>query len=252
MRSILRNGKVRLALIATILAVLLHFSLKRVVIIDDQAEAMRHKVEESVYMLEGQESRGTGFVVETDSGKKFMVTNSHVCDQPTPIMIATDSKGDRQSLMVLKHYDDHDLCILTPPANAKPIPLADAIRADERVFVVGYPLIRFMTSAQGYFKGYDLTNIQMEEIPIKKCTLPKLRVVEYEGEDDRGKPKKLKVCLMSVVTESTTVQSDRGASGSPLLNAKGEVVGVVMAVGGGVSWTKAVPLQALKKFINSQ
>lgn len=67
-----------------------------------------------------------------------------------------------------------------------------------------------------------------------------------------GKPKKLKVCLMSVVTESTTVQSDRGASGSPLLNTKGEVVGVVMAVGGGVSWTKAVPLQALKKFINSQ
>lgn len=218
---------------------------------DDQAENIRYKVEESIYMLEGERSRGTGFVAENDNGEKFMVTNSHVCEQPVPVMIAVDYQGNRQSLMILKHYSRHDLCVLTAPKDGIPLPLAESIEADERVFVVGYPRIEFMTSMQGYFKGYDMTNTETD-IPIKQCTLPKLRIVEYKGEDENGKQTTLKLCILYVPTAATTVQSDSGASGSPLLNTDGEVVGVVMAIGGNISWAKAVPLKTLKVFLNSQ
>src|SRR5690606_10262240 len=116
-----------------------------------------HQVEESIYSMEGPFARGTGFAVQGKSGKTYLITNAHVCDQPMPIMYAVDYEGKSHLVVKLELYEEHDLCILSAPEDAKPLDLADEVIQDERVFIVGYPLIQYMSSMTGHVKGHILT-----------------------------------------------------------------------------------------------
>jgi S1-C subfamily serine protease len=91
------------------------------------------------------------------------------------------------------------------------------------------------------------------DVTLEQCVEYGQQVKEREVKDRKtGKRVKKKYCEMFLLETATTANTDRGASGSPLLNADGEVIGVVNMVFGEVAWSYAVPLAHLKRFLNSE
>lgn len=236
----------------TLIVSLLFSSLLHVEATRDKPEDIKDEVAEQIYSVSGERSRGTGFVVQGESGKKYIATNAHVCDQPSPIMYGRNGLGEVVKLKIVREYYNHDLCLLSPArANVElpdPIPLADGVRANEQLYIVGHPLMDVMTVTTGKAGMYHRIVFPIG-VPLEACNKPKYFVDSMETRDREGNLGIEPVCIIDVVTLGTTVPTDGGASGSPLLNEDAEVVGVVMATAGNISWAEAVPLDHLKKFL---
>jgi S1-C subfamily serine protease len=90
------------------------------------------------------------------------------------------------------------------------------------------------------------------EIPMELCQGPGfLPKIEPKMNNKTGLPEFQFTCLRRANHMLTTIQADRGASGSPVLNDRGQVVGVLYAVTGTLAWSIAVPLEDLKSFLNN-
>lgn len=219
----------------------------------DKGQDLKEDVAGQIYSVSGERSRGTGFVAVGASGKKYIVTNAHVCDQPLPVMEGRSGTGHKIKLKIVREYWSHDLCLLSPFGSGflpDPLPLANTVYAEEQVYIVGHPLIDAMTVTTGKAVAYHHIAFPIGT-ELEKCNKPKYFVDDYPSRDDKGNAIIVPVCFFQGVTLATTVPTDGGASGSPLLNKHGEVVGVVMATAGNISWGEAVPLRHLKKFLEN-
>jgi len=224
------------------LIILAALSLSTYVALDnvkDKSADVMSDVSESVYQLYNDVGRGTGWIAETKSGKKVMVTNVHVCDGPTGVMW-TDKNGLHTVMKVIAKDSKHDICILTAPAGSVPLKLADKVHAEETVYLVGFPLIEFMSSNKGLVKGYSHLELQYD-LPVSKCKGEKFKIYKVKNRE---------ICVFSGTVLVTTANTDAGGSGSPILNKYEEVVGMVMIVAGNIAWGQGVPLSALKEFLN--
>jgi len=116
--------------------------------------------------------------------------------------------------------------------------LAKKAVRNEYVFIVGYPKVPYMTSMFGRLKG--LGKVHLPAPWVTKTTeciaSPKYHYHEL-------------VCYMDVKSFETTVPTMGGASGGPLLNNIGEVVGSVVAADLQISWSSTSILKDLREFL---
>lgn len=143
----------------------------------------------------GGVSTGTGFFV-TRSG--HVVTNHHVIDGGTRVLVATD-EGEMLESQVLVRDAENDLAILKVPALRAPLPLSATA-----TLARGTPVMAL---------GYPLVDVQGRE---QKATIGHVNATSGL----RGDPRFAQM--------DAAVQP--GNSGGPLLNARGEVVGVVTSI----------------------
>lgn len=198
---------------------------------------------------------GTGFFinkfVKNDQGltelKTLLITNKHVCEavEGQPFGLTIDGKVI-EAIKYAKSID-HDLCALEPFLSepVKTLKIADKpTKIDGIVYTVGHPALRPLTISKGRYIGDSI--IQLPKFNYKRCsgieeTLPPLYQILTGRE---------KVCLMLFHSLQTTNIIFGGNSGSPLLNERGEVTGVVFAGNRQqVTDSYSVPLIYLKKFI---
>ena len=220
-------------------------------------------VAESILSLEDAMGigRGTGFLTLTPNGKKVIITNAHVCEMNPgkPIFVVYHRKGDvlREKLkslaLVLKKDDEHDLCVVSVPAEleTQPLVLADDIEVDTKVYIIGYPVVQLLSSSDGFIRGYEGVD-QMYPLTPERCIASKYytRVVPITYED--GKITLEKRCFLKATFIFTDALGDHGQSGSPALNGDGEVVGVMSSIKGDARpFALLVPLTSLKKFLSS-
>jgi S1-C subfamily serine protease len=138
---------------------------------------------------------GTGFFVSNDG---YLVTNYHVIDGATAISVVSAADKKEMVAKVVQADPANDIAILKVDAVTAPIPLAPRFgeaKGDE-VLTLGYPLI-------------------MLEGQEQKATFGRVNSLSGINNDIR------------FVQIDVPVQP--GNSGGPLLNASGEVVGVVTA-----------------------
>ena len=142
---------------------------------------------------------GSGFLVDYDgNGGMFAITAAHSCNSPfkesVSLIQVTSYDGVRRDAYVVESVTEFDICILHVPKINRPfLPLAQrAPRIGEPVFTVSAPLGIFSAGALLMFKGYS------------------------SG-------------AMSKVISGYTIPSASGSSGSPILNERGEVVGMTSA-----------------------
>lgn len=195
-------------------------------------EEVETSVAKSVYRItNGSGGYGSAFVVVLTDKKNIFITNAHVCESSINNFMWLGAIP----LRIMKIYDQHDLCALESPVNPNyPLTLAEDYYTNEHIYAVGFPLIPYLTVREGTFKGLDQLYMLAPNTPKNLCV---------------GRLKWNGACSFSGVVQTTTVTSDFGGSGSPILNVDLEVVGVVMAIQGASASAMGVPLGTLRLFL---
>jgi S1-C subfamily serine protease len=228
----------------------------------NEQETVFANAAESIVSLEdaGGKGRGTGFVVAKDN-KQVIITNAHVCEinLATPIFVVYHRIGSslraplRFPGAVIKRDESHDLCMVSIPFDlkVKSLSLADDIHMDTSIYIIGYPSIALLSSSNGFVRGYHIID-QPYPLPIDLCVGRKHYIKTVPIKQENGKNVEKKQCFLRANFLFTDALGDKGQSGSPGLNADGEVIGVMSMIGGNVRpFASLVPLSSLKKFLST-
>lgn len=171
------------------------------------------KQADSVFMVGSARGAGTSFLVQAPSGKSYLLTNAHVCAIAAEVV----SHLRNASITIIEASFDTDLCLIEAPAFMEaPLSIADKEpQAHEKVFVIGFGASLGNTITEGRWVG------------------------------------RLRRPVFSVNSPAyITAQVLPGNSGSPVLNGRGQVVGVVFASSGTImNRGLLVPLEDIKKFL---
>lgn len=140
-------------------------------------------------------STGTGFFVTNDG---YMVTNFHVIDGATSVTVVSPAEKKEFPATVVQTDPANDIAILKVEAQTSGIPLAASFSGakGEEVLTLGFPLVALQGQEQ-------------------KATFGRINALSGIQNDIR------------FVQVDVPIQP--GNSGGPLLNSRGEVVGVVTA-----------------------
>lgn len=185
--------------------------------------------------------RGTGFSIKV-GGKYYTLSNSHVC-RNYKYMLGYSDFGGKFLLKVLKRTNKPDLCLLQGIRLHKAIPIAKhSPKPNDKIITIGHPKGGKIRIAWGNFIRKE--KIRMMALVHEEC--------DYPGP----------VCIWEFNTYRTNIHIVGGASGSPLMNHKGELVGVIFASEnpnwGKEPWEKvknphqngfAIPLKEVNEFL---
>jgi S1-C subfamily serine protease len=177
--------------------------------------------QQGVVLIETLDSRGTGFNITPDG---LVVTNDHVVDGVEQVWVKF-SQGQIYRGTVQARHPKADLALVRITGQKLPwLPLASTARmaVDSQLLIIGNPLGFPFVTTPGVAAGQTV---------LKGWTDPVLRVRTY-------------------------VQ--HGSSGSPVLNAQGDVVGIVFAMDegdrdeeSGSTTAYAVTVDSLHRFLSS-
>lgn len=168
------------------------------------AQIAKYNWLEPYKVQEQGENRGTGFFIDKEG---YIITNAHVVDEATKVWVHLPSLGRRSIFVdIVSLCPDRDLALLrvqkeeleflrSAIGEIRPLPFGDSdlIQRTERVLVLGYPLGQHrMKSSTGVISGRE----------------------SGEGRS-----------LIQI-----TAPINPGNSGGPLLNARGEIIGIAISM----------------------
>lgn len=224
---------------------------------------------------------GTGFHVKAPSGQTFIVTNRHVCDDSKDglMWVTVDGVTTDRKLKILKKSDQADLCLMEPIPGIEGLEIGETPSVGDDVIYVGHPRLQARTYVAGELVGTKLETVIRgqvgREIEEKDCRADKDSYIADTYEvyllfrhlpqdmDDNGSgltsimedmikaSKKVPVCYERGQAYVTTLDVYGGASGSPMVNIYGDVVGVIYAGEQG-QWGYAVILAELKQLLKGR
>lgn len=196
-----------------------------------------------------RQGSGTAFAVKTPSGKVLTATNAHICELANDKgIIMIEDKAHSKRLIpkrVIEIYEKNDLCIVEGMTGYDGLDLADSVEVSQKVWALGYPLGEGLNISKGRVKEFKPIKL-LADIPIDQCEGPRLK-----KETINFFFLEFKVCLKEYQSISTDMQIYPGNSGSPTVNMKGDVVGVVFASNNFTHWGHIVPLADLKELLSS-
>ena len=191
----------------------------------------------------------TGFVAKGKSGRKYIITNGHVCGLNEDGKLSVYYRGDRYIEHVLKLYDYNDLCAIEAPSTIiLPVHIAFNYSLGERVYAVGHPLLQPKTVTEGELSGLVGVNIVVKANPEEgECKGPTYKIIPFDI-DFMGITS---ICIRTLTAQASTLSIQPGNSGSPIVNIFGSVVGVAFASNESGTRSYVVPLEDLKDFLGS-
>jgi len=167
----------------------------------------------SVVLIKTPAGLGSGFIAGKDGR---IATSLHVIASGGPISVVLSDSREIKDLEVMATDDVHDLAVLRARGvSAPPLPLgrSDSVRAGERVVAIGHPL------------GLDHTVSDGLVSAIRKLS-PELSLLQISA------------------------PISPGSSGGPLLNDRGEVVGVTtLMLVRGQNLNFGIPIDAVKPLL---
>lgn len=179
------------------------------------ADTNAYSVESAIYKIEIPYTDGTrrlGFGTGVLVSPNKILTNCHVLDAYAGWPIVVHRKTGKK-FAVLKHYNlgSYDACVLVGHFPGTPVQLSDRIKYGEPVWVYGYP------------RGLEV---------VSQGTIKS--IVEVDSE----------------TAIESAVFCDRGSSGGPLLNAKGQLVGLNYKIFQYRNSCLSIPASLLMPYLN--
>ena len=150
--------------------------------------ALIERVKGSVVLIRGDDGHGSGFVIHEDG---YILTNQHVIDGDNRTNALIDGRNHQANVIAEDADLDIALLKIDPSGDLEALTFADEAYVGEEVIVIGYPLSlkSQITATKGIISGFPL----------------------------RG----------GVTTMQFDAPTSSGNSGGPVLNLRGEVVGIV-------------------------
>jgi hypothetical protein len=186
-------------------------------------------VAEHIYLVSSENWHGTGFAVEDEDGRVFIVTNRHVCGFQGVALKLKDYMGNEYPVTKRWLSRNTDLCAIEAPAGAIPLKMAKTTEVGTEFVTAGYPLVQFMSQHQGHVIGFATEPTWIghsipEELSEAQCKEVG-QVIGDMGPD--GKPYLIcKIELKDIAVTDMFIGG--GASGSPIIDAEThEVIGVL-------------------------
>lgn len=201
-----------------------------------------------VKILTADESGGgTGWGATTKRGKKVIVTNDHVCEvQSGGFVTVEQSSGNKLRKKVLTRNAQRDIC-LVQGTDIPSLTLSDEpAKRFDTVKIFGHPFLDPAQPATGAYIGDALVPFYEMAGNGGKCT---------EGTEERQVDTffgAITVCVRIEELGLTTVPTFPGNSGSPVLNARGEVVGIINSGDNRTNHGAFVPLPYLREMLDAE
>lgn len=183
---------------------------------------------------------GTGFSVSY-KGKTYLVTNWHVCDNFSGSQtIRNDERNEFRTSTVTASFPSKDLCVMTSVSDSG-LAIGEDVKPGYPVYTAGYPSTykgKLHLSKGRAGRKHEVT---MEMTTPENCE-PGLNLrVERNPKTNKIKS----VCEGTFEVQDSTLYGWYGSSGSPVVNSKGELVGIINhAIG-----TEGPPLSGKAGFI---
>ncbi len=169
------------------------------------------KYDYRIVLVEGPGWSGTAFYVQAPSGKNYLVTNAHVCNNQK-FLISFDGKKIYTDVVIMQS-SLYDLCALLPRHDVKGFKLSNSYSDMEPVTVIGYPLgVRATTHG----------------LLSQLWYLPEMGNFYFE----------------------ITAFIDHGSSGSPVIDKDGKVIGVI-SLKALTGFGEAVPVGFIKDLLRN-
>jgi len=169
---------------------------------------------------------GTAFLISIPGRPNVVLTNKHICQSIEPTSQVLLNQGDHYYFGAVERMDETaDLCTLKLPYGLQDdegfrLAPSGQLKKEETVYVYGHPHLEPLTMVYGAYKHeFVLPEEPAEKFPLGGMLAGRLRFWVRPGN-----------------------------SGSPVLNSKGQAVGIVFAfdgVGG-----LMVPLSEIKRFLD--
>ena len=225
----------------------------------EDAYQMMQRTKNAIFLLledkEGEGGHATGFLVKYKK-KNYMVTALHVCDGETIRKqgFLWAKKGDALwKLKIRKKSKNSDICLLQIPVGKglSTMPLAKRVKQEEKVYAIGHPNMKWMTAHAGRLKGIEMAHIAADYMSVKECKDGYYHVHKVRQDTFLG-PIEVSRCFVKFNVFATSTQVDPGASGGPLLNSKGQVIGVISYLDGRtMGFGHTATLKDLRKLLQS-
>jgi S1-C subfamily serine protease len=194
----------------------------------------------------------TGFIVKGKSGKRYVMTNNHVCGLEEYGTILADFQGDTYVTGVVKRYPLNDLCVMSAPGTASDsFKIAKSYSLGEAVYSIGHPQLEPLSISVGELSDEIIVHVVVKvNGPEAECHGD---TYTYHKDD---LPIMMQVfgtysiCERSLPANTSSVVILPGNSGSPTVNIWGEVVAVAFAANESGTRSYHVPLASLRDFLS--
>ena len=191
---------------------------------------------------------GTGFVVEGKSGRKFMMTAGHVCDAAAEnkSLLYTDIGRNNTVFLGWASINSHDICILGHVSSDLPAyEMGSEPEITDKLWALGFPSAYPLTVMSGNVIGSVDVTIATDH-SLSECTGIYKKIQQTFLGIPIGE-----VCAISGKEIAVTMSVAPGASGSPVVNRYGKLVGIVSAENNAAAnWLLMVPQESLEKVVN--
>ena len=200
-----------------------------------------------------ERSGGTGFIVKAPSGRKYLLTNAHIC-RIGNTLVAKDYKGRKTKVSVVEVYKKHDLCLMTAIQDLPALSVAASLQVKDKVHLLGHPALRALTKETGHFVGPTVIRLLtkcspkhqafLKQIWINYPNLTGIIAMQYY---------RRKYCTKHMTSNHINNIAYGGNSGSPVINIWGNVVGVLYAGRNDQpTASHTVPLKEIKNFLKNK
>lgn len=201
-------------------------------------------VRQRVFQLRGEKGACTGVQVKAPSGMVYMLTAGHCmailgADHSA---MSTDEDGTQKRVFMMDIDEDMDLMLMSPATTAS-IDIARNVHYHESIHTLTHGL-----TMPTYRTDGEVLQEQDVDVAYKSITtLEQLMACERPALTGEGV-----VCVKTLSEQMTSAQVYPGSSGGPVLDASGDLVGIVSIGSTNTIFSGMVPLHLIHDFIRAR